>query len=449
MQGMQGKTAMHNKKRLFLGWIVSASALTLVLGAGLSSAATRGMVGSLGIQDPSVKAPFLFEGGPAVAGKKQGVFAPTVGYQTVQVAGTATGTAVGRPVTLGAGKLNWAGKKFRTFMGFPNVAQTTKSFMTVQQSAMFANGNGALAACPGPGCTGAGAGTAISFCPPLAHNGANPAPGITAAPVGNWDCNIYNNPGAGNRAGRIAISNDPTAPHFGGTLLVLRNAISNVWRRPVAPSTPNASDAQVERSWMSAMNHAWTPGRPNFEFTPNPGNHGPIIRARMGPNNAVVATFGCANGVGTIGVGKTFMGVGGGPIAGLGGPTPGACGTAPGADAPGQGWGFKMTTGTISGSDVGPKFSSKTALGTPFAPGFVTPPVKPGFFFTRMGDDSVVGTVRNIVLLGGSVTVDPNSGNIFNRVSSLRLRLQVPEPAGVAGLLVGLGALAGIARRRR
>ena len=40
------------------------------------------------------------------------------------------------------------------------------------------------------------------------------------------------------------------------------------------------------------------------------------------------------------------------------------------------------------------------------------------------------GTVRNLVLLGGSVTVDPASGNVFNRVTSLRMRLQVPEPAG-------------------
>lgn len=86
------------------------------------------------------------------------------------------------------------------------------------------------------------------------------------------------------------------------------------------------------------------------------------------------------------------------------------------------------------------------APGTPFNPNRAA---NPAFFFTRMGDDSVAGTVRNLVLLGGSITVDPGSGNVFNRVTSLRMRLQVPEPAMAAGLMVGAGALLTLARRRR
>ena len=160
------------------------------------------------------------------------------------------------------------------------------------------------------------------------------------------------------------------------------------------------------------------------------------------------------------------MGVGNGPYVGPGGPNAGDCGTDPAVDKPGQAWGFKLTTGTISGSDLGPKFSSKTvgtgmtamggigAVGTPFAPAAITPPAShAGFFFTRMGDDTVSGTganqVRNLVLIGGSVVTDPDSANIFNRITSLRMRLQVPEPSAALGLIAGVGGLVALARRRR
>jgi hypothetical protein len=70
-----------------------------------------------------------------------------------------------------------------------------------------------------------------------------------------------------------------------------------------------------------------------------------------------------------------------------------------------------------------------------------------------MGGDTVTGTganaVRNLVLLGGSVSVDPGSGNVFNRIATVRMRLQVPEPASALGLVAGGGLLLGLARRRR
>jgi hypothetical protein len=125
------------------------------------------------------------------------------------------------------------------------------------------------------------------------------------------------------------------------------------------------------------------------------------------------------------------------------------CGTNPQGAPPGQGWGFRMTTGTISGSDDFPFSNETTALGTPFNPNRVFLTAAQGFFFTRMGEDSVSGTVRNLVLLGGSVTVDPGSGNVYNRIASLRMRLQVPEPSSAAMLLAGAGVLIGLARRRR
>lgn len=442
---------MQQNKNWLRRSMIGAGALGLLLSVATANAATRGMVGALGIQNPSTTQPYAFEAGPGVFGRKIGVYPPTAGFQTVQVAGAETGmTAVGRQITLMANQMNFQGGRHRGFPAFPNVGQTTKSFMSVHGAATFMNGAGALAGCPGPGCTAAGAGTAISFCPPLAHNPGNPAPGTAMAPVGNWDCLLYNAPGGGNRAKRFGVNNAAGAPHFGGTFLVLRNTAQNVWRVPVQPSTPMANNAQVERSWMSLMNLAWTGGRPNFEFAANPGNNGPRLLARLNATGAVEQTFGCANGVGTIGVGKTFMGIppANGPFPVIIGPG-NNCGTDPGVDNPGQGWGFKMTTGTISGSDVFPFSNETTAMATPFNPQRVILPAGNGFFFTRMGDDSVVGTARNIVLVGGAISVDPDSGNAFDRVVHLSMKLQVPEPASAAGILIGAGALLGFARRRR
>ena len=126
------------------------------------------------------------------------------------------------------------------------------------------------------------------------------------------------------------------------------------------------------------------------------------------------------------------------------------CGTATGMQLPGQGWGFKMTTGAISGSDpypFGPV--NTTVMGTPFNPIVGTQPASQGFFFSRQGGDEITsGGNRNIVLLGGGLAVDPNSGNSYFRISALRMNLVVPEPAAGLGLLVGAGALAGLVRRR-
>ena len=112
------------------------------------------------------------------------------------------------------------------------------------------------------------------------------------------------------------------------------------------------------------------------------------------------------------------------------------CGTPP---PPGgqQEWGFKMTTGSISGSDpypgspgpFGRVVTTAVPPGTPFAPNVATRAASLGFFFTRMGGDTVMGTHRNLVLLGGGVAIDPISGNAFYRITELRFQMQVPEPA--------------------
>ena len=425
--------------------IVAVSVLGMLLFAVSAHAATRSMTGALGVINPSTATPFLFEGGPGVFGKKIGAYPPTDGFKTVEVAGATAGTFVGRQLTVGQSQFNFNGQQLRDFPAFANVANLTKTFMSVQNAATFMEGAGALAACPGPGCTSSGSGTAISWCPPLATPPGSPAPGTAAGQIGDWDCTSWvDGFVGGNRFLRIGITNSSARNNFGGTFELLRNTIETVWRVAEQPGTDGI--AVVSRSWMDQNNFAWTGGLENFAYTTLAGNAGPVVFGQLNTRGAVTQTTGCTNPGGTVGVGKTFViGV---PISGVGS----NCGTATGGDPPGQGWGFKMTTGTIEGSDPYPYLQGTTALGTPFAPLFgpnTKGPNTGGFFFTRMGTDTVSGTNRNIVMLGGGVSVDPDSGNAFFRITDFRLNLQVPEPAMGLGLIAGAAALAGLARRRR
>ena len=427
---------------------VFAAFVSLLLIASTADAATRSMTGTLQVDNPSNGG--RSEGGPGVFGKKVGgvgpnTFPPTDGAKAIEVAGTTTSTFVGRQITLGASQLNYSGLTSRNFPPFSNVGQTTKSFMSVQEAATLAENQGALAACPGPGCTASGAGTAISWCAPFSEMTTNPAPGTTGAPIGDWDCPSWPAGfGGGNNGLRIGISNTSGRPNFGGTLSLLRNFDQNVWRVPGAPSTPNAPDAEATRSWMDINNLRWTPGRPNFDFTTLPGNNGPRILARLSPSGAVTETFGCVNGVGTVGGSFMRGSVNTGPGSN--------CGTNTAPNAPGIGWGFALTTGTVSGSDPYPfGLVITTVGGTPFNPNFGTQLPADGFFFSRMGTDTVTvsNNQRNIVLLGGGVSADPDSGNSFFRIMDLRMSLNVPEPAAALGLVAGAGALLALARRRR
>jgi hypothetical protein len=413
-----------------------------------AQAASRAMTGSLGVINPSTQQPFLFEAGPGMFGQSMGAYAQNGPVLAISVAGTASTTMVGKQVTIPPNLMNFSGTQVRSFPAFGNVAGLTKTFMSIQNQATFMVGDGALASCPGDGCTGTivpGSGSVISFCPPLNHNTAAPAPGIPAAQIGEWNCGDYkNSPGTATRELRIVIKNSPGAAHFGGTLALLRADKGNVWRVlvPEGTTTPTPEPAEVSRSFMDFSNFDWTPGRPNFQYTPNPGNHGPRILANLNANGAISQTFGCVNPTGTVG-GAFQVGV---PHANVGN----NCSTPTGAREPGLGWGFKMTTGTISGSDFYPFSDAKTVSGTPFAPNFVFVGYGQGFFFTRMGTDTLTGGGnRNIVLLGGGLAGDPASTNNFFRISDLRATIQAPEPAMGLGLVAGALALVTIGRRGR
>ncbi len=425
----------------FAGWIA------VLLASAPGGAATRTMFGSVSIMNPDVAPPNLFEAGRGAFGKGFGIHPPTAGYRTIQVAGATGGTFPGRAFTVMNGLMNLQGNRFRDFPGFAGIAQVTKTFMTQHPAATFMNGGGALAFCPGAGCVASGMGTAISFCPPLTPSSLAPAPGTAIAQVGNWQCTSYSAAGPGRRGIRLAISNSPSAANFGGTLSLLRSQRATIWRVLEPPATPMAL-AVVERAWRTGA-FAEAAGGPNFALQTLAENNGPHLLARLDSREAVTATFGCANAVGSVGAGKTFMlplwNVPRVPITGPGND----CGTDPTPAAPGHAFGFRMTTGTLSGSDFFPLLDATTQLGTPFNPVFAERPFGQGMFFTRMGMDAATPTARNIVMLGGGIAYDPESGNAFFRVLDLRLLLQVPEPATASGLLAAVAFMTAFARARR
>lgn len=417
----------------------------LLSGAAPSVSATRGMVGALGVVNPDVAQPGLFDAGPGAFGKKFGPHPPTAGVRTLSVAGATAGTFAGRKITLPANRMNFQGGHFRDFPAFPGIAQSTKTYMSVQPGATFMNGAGAVAFCPGPGCNSTGMGTAISFCPPLSPSPL--APGTAMAPIGNWSCTRYTAAGPGRRGIRLAIQNDNRS-HFGGTLRILRSQRSTIWRVLEEPATPMGF-AIVERAWRTGV-YEEAAGGANFVQQTVPEHNGPQILARLNARGAITATAGCANGVGTIGPGKTYMGLPSprGPFVPITGPG-NACGTDPSPAPPGQIIGFRMTTGTLSGSDFFPFLDATTRLGTPFNPAFQPLSFAQGMFFTRMGGDSNTPALatRNIVLVGGGIAYDPKSANAYFRVTDLRLGIHVPEPERTVGLMVCAALFAARTRR--
>lgn len=352
--------------------VSSLMALSLVALSTASGAASRGIFGSLVYENPSVGGAFTNERGPYPFG-------------TAMLA-TANTTAGGGFSIAASQIAPMTSMQFRLFPAFPSVAQLTATHFSTQLAATFMAGGGAAA------------GGDISWCPP-AGNPVGP---------GNSACTFFLTPGPGNQPIRIGVNNAPAAPKFGGTLKVVRNSINAfVWFVPVVPTSMNPI-AQVSKQANGVPGLDWTPGVTNYRFIADVNDPGPNYTATLTPSG----------GVGALGA---FVS------------------TPPGTlmrFADGEGWGFQMTTGTVSGSDIFP-----FTTGTP-----------PHFFFTRAGTDmrvatSMGGLTGNIVLVGGAIATSPSSGNLFDRTVVLNVNL--PEPATSLGLCAGLVGLIGLAGARR
>ena len=194
---------------------------------------------------------------------------------------------------------------------------------------------------------------------------------------------------------------------FGGTLKLARDSDpAIVWfaQQPWITLMNTTKIADFSRKPNTNTN-PWTPGRTNFFFQKQANIKGPIYSGMV--------TYVSAGESGKL---ASVM---------YKGPA-----TLIRPDS--RMWGFKMTTGVVSGSDNNPAATS----------------------FLMTGHDTMTGTgtsaVRNLVLVGGAVTTSAGGSNIllFHRVSVMDLTI-VPEPAQVAGLAAGALGLLGLARWRR
>lgn len=361
---------------------LSGLAAALIAG-GQAEAAPRYMGGVGGIANASVSGSNTWERGPFQVSTIVANDSPLTNM-----------TAPGNAFTIPIGALGISGMQLRSFPSFVFVAQNSFSYMTSQPNAeRLQNGQGAAAAGP------------INFCPPQAD--PNPL-------NGNLACGDWQNPGVGNYEIRMGIDRrrtgggTPIGGAFGGTLRLARNVTSsNVWfaKPPFLPLGNTTGTQRVSKQPNSAID-TWTPGRTNFAFGTNVNAKGPQYSAML-------------TAMGKI---ATLTPSGPFPPTGVNDPVD-------------RGWGFKMTTGVISGSDESPALGT----GTPF------------FSFITTGNDTVTtgGQVRNIVLVGGGIALSGASGSLFERIQILDVVMAVPEPATMAGLGMGLAALLAFARARR
>ena len=360
-------------------------------------AATRSMSGSVTIQVPSRPIP-----------SRQDII-PTAnqGLRAVNVVGP---TGVGAEVNLPAGNFQFDGwpnflpggeaapiTLMRTFVGIPTFAQFSYSALTPHSDATFRVGSGA------------GAGGDIDWCPPAA-----------GAAGGNSNCLNFTTAGAGALPIRIGIK-PQSANAFGGTFQMLRNTF-NAASWILAQATGAAGTPALFSVQPRTSSFPWTPGAPNYQYLQNDIVPGPVysgfLVTQMTPTDPVNTSM--------VSASPMFVE-----------PAP------PDTFADGRAWGFRMTTGRISGSDGAPD---------------TTPTSNPTFFFfaTTGKDTTAVATtvsgagpttVRNLVLVGGAIAISGTGGNLFFRVN--QLEMQLPEPAAGLGLAAGALLLVGIAWVRR
>lgn len=303
-----------------------------------------------------------------------------------QTVGT-TGTGTARSIMLPAHQWDQSGLNQRIFAAFPSVAQNTEVYTTTHNAVTF-----------GPGL---GAGT-ITWCPSFTG-----CPGYTAGTVAQ---------------GLIGVI--PGANTFGGAFRLLRHLRlgSGAWfiANPgtATPTKVALFNPNLRGVTVTAVS---TGGRPTgtadtFSSPWSAGITNHLNVTDVNPFNQLWANnfLSASGGIQTLG---SFVS------------------TSTGFDPPdGFATGFKMTTGTVYGTDPTPV----TSMGAPFT-------------FTEMGYDNRDASGNgNIQLVGGAVAYGGVAGQLFFRAT--RLRMAVPEPTSglaLAAGVLGFSLLAGLRRRKQ
>ena len=367
-----------------------AAAAVLLLAGGTAQSAVRYAGGTNGILNPSTTD--SYELGPWRIS------------ETVNTTGaTASPLAIGQKITFAGGNTNPAVKTVfqqgpinRIFGPFVFVAQNTKTVTSTRPDPVILSQGG-----------GAGSPASIAFCPPI--DDPNPM-------NGNLSCITTGMAGPGTYNVVLNIAKTGNNNGFGGVYNLVRNVNAGVWFA-LSPFVPlmNTTQTQVVSFQDNDNFNPWPGGQDNFAVNSDMGSKGFRYRAlltdKTGTEDPLSTIHG---GIGTL----------------LNPNSP----TAPIPDPPvtDMEWGFRLTTGVVSGSDMAPDPTS----------------------FITTGKDTVTpsGNVRNLVLVGGGIATSFGSGSVslFNRNMVMKFSVfNVPEPGTLSALATGVIGLAGLARMRR
>lgn len=367
-----------------------AAAAVMLLAGGTAQSAVRYAAGNNGIINPST-----------TDSVELGPWRISENVNTSGV--TASPLQVGQRVTFAGGNTDPAvrtrfqsGPINRVFGPFVFVAQNTKTITSTRPDPVILSQGG-----------GAGSPVSIAFCPPI--DDPNPM-------NGNLNCSTTGMAGPGTHNIALNIAKTGNNNGFGGVYNLVRNVSAGVWfaKSPFVPLM-NTTLTQVVSYQDNDQDTPWPGGQDNFHVASRVRVKGFRYRALL------------TNRTGTEDPNSTLHG----GIATLLNPN---SPTTPLPDPPvtDMEWGFRLTTGVVSGSDMLPDPTS----------------------FITTGKDTVTpsGNVRNLVLVGGGIATSFTSGNgsLFNRNMVMKFSLvNVPEPGTLGALGAGVIGLAGLARIRR
>lgn len=367
------------------------TAVLVLAAGGTAQSAVRYASGSNGILNPSTTDDF--ELGPwAIA-------------ENVNTSGTnaASPLLVGQKITFAGGNTDpgvktrfQEGPINRVFPGFVFVAQNTKTVTSTRPNPVILSQGG-----------GAGSPNTIAFCPPI--NDPNPL-------NGNLNCSTTGMAGPGTYNVALNIAKTGNNNGFGGVYELMRNVNAGVFFA-LSPFVPlmNTTQVQIVSEVDNDDFNPWPGGLDNFAVNTGTGVKGPRFQALL------------TNLTGTQDPSSSIHG-GIATLLNPGSPTP-PISTVPIID---REWGFRLTTGVVSGSDMAPAQTS----------------------FITTGKDTVTpsGNIRNLVLIGGGIATSKASGTtaLFNRNMTMSFSLvNVPEPGTLGALASGVLGLVGLSRMRR